>query len=200
MVSRLVEQTPLQMMGQAPGTLANVLQWRALHEPSRVACQFLSADIYDLGNAIQGNCWTYADLDRRARMIGSQLRLCLSQQRVQPVILAYAPGLEFVAALFGCWYAGAIAIPVQPASRHQGEERWQHILKDTQAVGILTSQALLPQVKKAAEKLIVNRPGNSFFCFVTDDPNQKDSPTTLESESLNPDKGSDLALLQYTSG
>ena len=55
---------------------------------------------------------TYAQLDRRARAIA----VCLQDLRLggRNVVLAYPPGLEFIAAFFGALYAGCVAVPVYP--------------------------------------------------------------------------------------
>ncbi|MEO0867780.1 MAG: fatty acyl-AMP ligase, partial [Cyanobacteria bacterium J06642_11] len=189
-------------MEQIPATLMEVLEWRALNSDAhRLACQFLDANVSDVAKAVQGNSWSYWDLDRRARAIGNYLQSYLPGQiSQQPVILAYAPGLEFIAALFGCWYAGAIAVPVQPAKRHQSGERWRHILDDANAVGVLTTLDLLPQVKQlTAHQTAVD---TSFFHLATDAPSHQtsaeESNRDLSNSCLN--EGANLALLQYTSG
>ncbi|MEM6252537.1 MAG: AMP-binding protein [Cyanobacteria bacterium P01_D01_bin.156] len=198
MVSELATQEPLKDMGNLPATLVNVLQWRALHEPDRVACQFLSADVSDIAKAVQDNYLSYADLDRRATLISKCLQRYLSQHSSpQPILLAYVPGLDFIAGLFGCWYAGAIAVPVRPSKRHQSGERWRHILNDAQAVGVLTTQSLLPQVKD----LTADQTTERFFCLATDRFDEQSSSQVLSAPNpsiRNIDAG--LALLQYTSG
>ena len=58
---------------------------------------------------------TYAQLDRRARTIAAHLQdMRLAGQRV---VLAYPPGLEFIAAFFGVLYAGCVAVPTYPPRR-----------------------------------------------------------------------------------
>ena len=132
------------------GTLVDVLQWRAPHQSDRTSCQFLPAGIDNIAQAARANRWTYADLDRQARAIADRLKTCLSPRETsqQRVLLAYPAGLEFIAALFGCWYAGAIAVPVQPARRHQGGSRWRHNLQDAQASGVLTCLELMADVEQ----------------------------------------------------
>src|SRR3569832_962384 len=54
----------------------------------------------------------YAQLDARARSIAAAL-----QDRCKPgdrAVLLYPPGLEYIAAFFGCLYAGVIATPAYP--------------------------------------------------------------------------------------
>src|SRR5262245_13509573 len=52
--------------------------------------------------------WSYAELDRRARSTAARL------VRGQRALLLFPPGLDYVAALIGCFYAGAIAVPAYP--------------------------------------------------------------------------------------
>jgi acyl-CoA synthetase (AMP-forming)/AMP-acid ligase II len=68
-------------------------------------------------------CWTYAQLDRKARSVAACLQsLGLQGQRV---MLLYPPGLDFVAGFYGCLYAGAVAIPAYPPRRNRNMQRIQ---------------------------------------------------------------------------
>ncbi len=180
-------------------TLVDVLRHRVIAQPHKIACQFIPDDVTDITRIDwhKGNSWTYSDIDCRARAICKQLVIRLSEceKQNQPILLAYTPGLEFIAALFGCWYAGKIAVPVQPARRHQGGERWKHILEDAQVVGVLTCQHLLPEV----EQLTAHRASDSLFCLATDQINDLEVNDSVPNE-LELCKAEKLALLQYTSG
>lgn len=83
-----------------------MLRWWAEREPERVAVTFLR-------DGVEPERWvTYADLDRRARMVAVGLqRRCTVGDRV---VLAFGEGIEFVEAFFGCLYAGMIAVPAPP--------------------------------------------------------------------------------------
>jgi acyl-CoA synthetase (AMP-forming)/AMP-acid ligase II len=56
------------------------------------------------------NEFTFAALDLRAREIAS--RLIAHGMSGERVLLVFPPGLDFVAALFGSFYAGVVAVPV----------------------------------------------------------------------------------------
>ncbi|HEY0604286.1 MAG TPA: AMP-binding protein, partial [Herpetosiphonaceae bacterium] len=75
--------------------------------------------------------FTYADLDRWARAIAVELtRYDLANQRV---LLLYQPSLEYIAAFFGCLYAGVVAIPAYPprvARLERSLPRLQAIVED----------------------------------------------------------------------
>ena len=55
---------------------------------------------------------TRGELDRRARALAARLQARgLAGRRA---LLLYPPGLEFIAAFFGCLYAGVVAVPAYP--------------------------------------------------------------------------------------
>src|SRR5205809_4123554 len=91
------------------GSWIHVLCDRAESEGKRTAYLFL-ADGED-----QELRLTYAHLDRQARAVAVLLRQNMAAG--ERALLLYPPGLEFIAGLFGCWYAGVIAVPAYPPSR-----------------------------------------------------------------------------------
>src|ERR1051325_11628371 len=87
-------------------TLVELLRWRAARQPEQIALTFLHE-----GETEETNL-TYADLDRRARSIAARLQATgVAGERA---LLLYPSGLDFIAALFGCFYAGVIAVPASP--------------------------------------------------------------------------------------
>ena len=64
---------------------------------------------------------TYAGLDRRARAIAAALAGAVPPG--ERALLLYPPGLEFVAAFFGCLYAGVIAVPAYPPHSRRPDPR-----------------------------------------------------------------------------
>src|SRR5262245_6311109 len=105
-------------------TIPDILQLRAQHSPLREAYPFL----FD-GEAKQVRM-TYADLDCQARRIAALLQ---SRTAVgERVLLLYQPGLEYVAAIYGCFYAGVVAVPAYPPRLNQSLMRIQTILQDAQ--------------------------------------------------------------------
>ncbi|MFF5075816.1 fatty acyl-AMP ligase [Actinoplanes sp. NPDC000266] len=57
-----------------------------------------------------GGGLTYAQVDRRARAVAAKLRESTSAG--DRVGLLFPPGPDFLPALFGCWYAGVVAVPL----------------------------------------------------------------------------------------
>jgi len=84
-------------------TLVNLLRSRASQYPDQTAYIFLEDGEHE------SHTLTYRQLDEKARAIAAYL-----QAQLLPgdrVLLVYPQGLEAIAVLFGCLYAGIIAIP-----------------------------------------------------------------------------------------
>ena len=87
-------------------SLVHMLERRAAAQPDAVALRFLNDGEKDI------DAWTYAELAARARGIAARLREVTSPG--DRVLLLYPPGLEYIAAFYGCLYAGALAVPAYP--------------------------------------------------------------------------------------
>ena len=83
---------------------------------------------------------SYRELDRQARSIAQVLRdRRLSNEQV---ILLFPPGLEFIAALFGCFYEGTVAVPLAPPNpKRLADElkRMALLARDSRARAVLTT-------------------------------------------------------------
>jgi len=88
------------------GNLAQLLHERANESPDAVAYRFVGKD--ESAEEI-----TYAELDTRARAVAATI-MATTGARPQPVLLLFAPGLDYLVGLFGCFYAGAPAVPAFP--------------------------------------------------------------------------------------
>ena len=87
-------------------TFAEILRRRAAEQGEVPAYTFLGPQ------ASEDLTLSYAELDQRARAIAAELEARgLSGQRV---LIALPPGPTYAASLFGCLYAGVIAVPVPP--------------------------------------------------------------------------------------
>ncbi|MGB5131741.1 MAG: AMP-binding protein, partial [Steroidobacteraceae bacterium] len=130
---------------------------------------------------------TYAQLDRRARAIAA----CLQGMELagQPVILAYPPGLEFIAAFFGALYAGCVAVPTyQP--RYRTRDRFEALAVDCGASVALSTADTIAQFKAMAGWT----PGIPWLA--TDEIADARAAGWVEHDPA-PDS---LAMIQYTSG
>lgn len=171
--------------GQDITTFVDLLDYRAKNQPERKAYTFLQDGETEVGKL------TYKELDRQARAIASQLQnLDVAGCRA---LLLYPPGLEFIAAFFGCLYAGVVAVPAYPPRRNQNMSRLQAIVTDAQATVALTTTSLLGDI----ETRFSESPELSELRWLATD----SIATDLAQAWQKPDvSGDTLAFLQYTSG
>jgi acyl-CoA synthetase (AMP-forming)/AMP-acid ligase II len=123
--------------GDADGTLVDVLRRRAGREPDRIAYTY----VLD-GDALE-HAVTYGELETGARRIAVELAGRGLEGRT--ALLVFDPGLDFVAAIFGCFFAGVIAVPVYPPDPrtmvvHLG--RLERIAADAGAAIVLTTETV----------------------------------------------------------
>jgi amino acid adenylation domain-containing protein len=122
-----------------PKTLLNILREKALTTPDQTGYIFLQ------DGETEGDRLTYNQLDQRARAIGALL-----QQHGavgEPVLLLYPPGVDFIAAFFGCLYAGAIAVPTYPPRNKRHLPRIHTIVADAQARLLLTVEKTRTRIR-----------------------------------------------------
>jgi acyl-CoA synthetase (AMP-forming)/AMP-acid ligase II len=127
--------------------------------------------------------WSFGDLHRRALMIAGRLRKLDAVGR--PVMLAYPPGLEFCAALFGAFAAGAIPVAAPFRPRRVLTDRMRAMVFDAQPVVVL-AQDLAGCAPYAADSWPVLATGELEV-------------SQADGVALSP-AADDLAFLQYTSG
>src|SRR5487761_1226285 len=122
-----------------PPTLVELLRHRARHHGSRTAYIFL------VDGETEEAPITYAELDRQARAIAAWLQsLDLGGQRA---LLLFPAGLEFIAAFFGCLYAGVVAVPAYPPRMNRSLDRIQAVPHAPAARGALTTKPVRDRVK-----------------------------------------------------
>ncbi len=169
-------------------TLLDVLRWRACHHPDQLALSFLP-DGHD-GKEDTRHV-SYGELDRQARIIAAQLQTLDSTSK--PVLLLYPPGLDYIAGLLGCIYAGAIAVPIYPPRSNRSLDRLYRVVRDSGAAAVLTIQSLYVEIERNLTLIAELK----ALPWVSTDQLSLDlekiwSAPTLAAESL--------AILQYTSG
>ena len=169
----------------SPQTLVEALAFNAEHMSNKVVYTFLA------DGESESAQFTFSELDTRARQIAARLQeLDLAGERA---LLLFQPNLEYIAAFFGCLYAGVIAVPAYPPRNNRNLPRLQAIIEDADAKIAITSsslikkiQSMFSEVKELAQVVIeatdVNLDG-------------------YEEKWTRPNISSDyLAFLQYTSG
>ncbi|MBD3562439.1 AMP-binding protein, partial [Planktothrix sp. FACHB-1355] len=113
-------------------TLVELLRWRAHQQTEQRAYTFL------LDGEVEETYLTYADLDSKARAIAAMLQNFVKSG--ERAILLYPPGLDYIAAFFGCLYAGVIAVPAYPPQFNRSMSRLQAIVADADAKVVLTNE------------------------------------------------------------
>ena len=169
--------------GAAEGTLVELLRHRAATVGDKLAFCFL-AD-HDREEAV-----TYRDLDERARAIGGEL-----QSLAPPgsrAMLLFPPGLDFIAAFFGCLYAGIVAVPVAPPGRNRFAWSAEPIFEAARPSVVLSTKR---HCEEAARSYA---PGplldHSWIAIDTIDPQRQCDWRDPQID------GRQTAFLQYTSG
>ncbi|MCA1566105.1 MAG: condensation domain-containing protein, partial [Acidobacteria bacterium] len=168
-----------------PSTLVELLHQRALEQPERCAYSFLLD-----GETAQAHL-TYGELDRKARAIGVMLQsLSWTDKRA---LLLYPPGLDYIAAFFGCLYAGWIAVPAYPPQLNRLTARLQAITADCQATVALTTMQIMSNMKRR----LATTPALEALLWLATDNEQFGQEAAWQEPELSRDS---LAFLQYTSG
>ena len=168
-----------------PGTLLDLLRLRADLQPDFLSYRYLQDD------GTEGDSLTYGELDRRARGIGAWLEA--HGARGERVLLLYPAGLDYIAAFFGCLYAGAVAVPAYPPRLNRPVPRIQAIVADSQAKFALTTSAILHNIEQRFEQ----SPELQALSWL----NTEQVAPGSEAEWRDPNIHADtLAFLQYTSG
>jgi acyl-CoA synthetase (AMP-forming)/AMP-acid ligase II len=118
----------------AVDNLVDLLSERAAHSPEKVVFAFF-ADGENV--SLQ---YTFDELDRHARAIAAELqRRNLSGERA---MLLFPSGIEYLAAFFGCLYAGVVAVPVYPPQMGRQFGRIASISQDSQAALFFCSRSV----------------------------------------------------------
>ncbi|MBZ5526252.1 MAG: fatty acyl-AMP ligase [Acidobacteriia bacterium] len=170
-------------MNYFPNSVSNLvelLRYWADRKPGFQAFTWLSEERPKAG-------LNYEELDWRARSIAALLQSAGASK--SPVLVAYPPSLDFIAAFFGCLYAGAIAVPVYPPAASRGWARLASIAGDCGAHFGLTVAPLA--------KLFAERKALSGVRWFTAQDVGNDAAEQWEAPHITPEA---LAFLQYTSG
>lgn len=165
-------------------TLIDMLQEKVFNQADQRAFTFL------LDGEGEEDYLTYRQIDQRARSIAAQLQ----QAEIfgERVLLLYPPGLEFIAAFFGCLYAGAIAVPAYPPRKNHSIKRLQSIIADAQATVALTTAAQLAHIQAQLAAT-----DSSHLRWIATDHVAPDLAADWQMPKI---QGDTLAFLQYTSG
>jgi acyl-CoA synthetase (AMP-forming)/AMP-acid ligase II len=169
-------------------SLVALLRMRASCQAYQRACTFL------VDGEREEIHLTYGELDARARAIAAWL-----QQRGlagQRALLLYPPGLDYIAAFFGCLYAGVIAVPAYPPDLARIDRtlpRLRAIVEDAQVAVAMTTEAFAA----LAGMLFAKDPRRQTLQWLATDTLSNAHAAEWQDPGVSK---ATLAFLQYTSG
>jgi acyl-CoA synthetase (AMP-forming)/AMP-acid ligase II len=177
-----------RFVGKEARTFAELLRRRGAEHGQAPALTFLGSE------ASADVTLTYGELDRRARAISVELETRgLSGQRV---LIVLPPGPTYLASLFGCFYAGAIAVPVPSPlfdSQRQGPKLLAAIAQDSGAAAALVGGPRPPEGQRLSIEGLAGHVDLIAAESITPGALPPDwTPQLLDSRTL--------AVLQYTAG
>ena len=177
---------PLQDDARAQGiaTLVELLQYRAERQRDDVVFRFLSGDGAEEGRL------TFGELRERALGIAAGLRAHADPG--DRVVLLVPPGLDYVASFFGCLCAGTVAVPAYPPNPRRADPRVHRIIADSRAKVALVHSSLAARLESWLA--LGDAPPQVRWLDVTA------LHGTTNAAPVAAVSGSDLAMLQYTSG
>jgi acyl-CoA synthetase (AMP-forming)/AMP-acid ligase II len=146
------------------------------------------AYIYLEDGEINEKILTYQDVRRAAAGIGGHL----VHRKETACILIFEAGLDFVKAFWACLWAGKKAVPVSFPVRKRGFDPLARLIDDIGSVLLLTDRASYQKMQQWFE----SHPAFAENEWLVTEDLEKE-PMPIPASKL---KGSDTAILQYTSG
>ncbi|HLP87488.1 MAG TPA: fatty acyl-AMP ligase [Nostocaceae cyanobacterium] len=176
------------MLSTSFKSLVELLSDRAHTQPHEQAFTFLK------DGEIESGSLTYQNLDQQARAIASTLQSITSAGDRILLLYPFNACLEFVAALFGCLYAGVIAIPTRPP---QNAEEWADFsfrVQECQTDIALTSAATIDKLK---DSWLNFAPESKNLSWIATDTIDLAQATNWQQPKIDSET---IGYFQYTSG
>ena len=174
------------MSSQPDSNIVEILQHRAISQGENTAYIFLKDGEH------QEVRLTYRELDLQAKAIATQLRQLVASGSRALLVYDYSAGLEFIAAFFGCLYAGVVAVPCHPPKNRLTTVEVQTRIVSAGAEVILTESSLLGKLSTRLSEW-----GNSSIQCLDTERIKRDLAESWTAPQIDRDT---LAFLQYTSG
>lgn len=130
---------------------------------------------------------SYETLHKRAQIVAHALSEA-GCKRGDRVILLFNSGPAFLEAFFGCFYLGAIAVPLNPPRPNRKKARFHAVMENCEAKHILTDTTVFPLLQSSVEPGIETLNTETMEA----EPKEQSYPVAVAK--------TDLAFLQYTSG
>ena len=165
-----------------------MLEDRAQQQPDEVAYTFIDYEVNPAGFA---ESLTWSQVHQRAQVVAEKLLSCGSPGE-RAAILA-PQSLEYVVAFLGAIQAGFIAVPLSVPQFGTHDERVSGVLRDCSPVAVLTTSAVVDDIRKYAQA----QPRARAPRMIEIDALDFDSPRP---PATNVGSLPKTAYLQYTSG
>jgi len=166
-------------------SLVEIISKRAAKQPNDIVYKYLGDGVNETES------FTFQEIDRVARSISQALSEKLSKG--DRVLLLFPQGLQYVAALYGCFYGGFIAIPAYPPRRNRKMDRINSIIEDSGAAAGLVTEDVFKTIERnfSDDEML-----KEMKWFKYENISSSLNPPEL-SKLPKPD---DVAFIQYTSG
>ncbi|MEN8220455.1 MAG: AMP-binding protein, partial [Pseudomonadota bacterium] len=168
-----------------PGTLFELLRYRAQVEPNKTAYTFL------VDGENEEISITYARLDNKVRMVAGKLQKTVAAG--DRALLLYPPGLDYIAAFLGCIFAGVVAVPTYPPRRNLPDSRLAAIINDAQATAVLTTTEISSDITQR----LTHTPALKNIHWISTDDLAFSYGSVWKVPAVHSET---LAFIQYTSG
>ncbi|HBI36193.1 MAG: hypothetical protein A2015_05060 [Spirochaetes bacterium GWF1_31_7] len=167
-------------------TMVDVLKYYSRTKSDEKAYIFLK------DGEVEKEVVTFSELDEKAKTISEYL---LSNNLTgERALLLYNSSINFIAAFFGCLYAGVIAVPAFPPRKNQKISRIENIINDCNPKVILSTEDIEEILSTNEESVSIL---NNIEWINT---NNLNSSLKLDEKSLPIILPETIAFLQYTSG
>jgi acyl transferase domain-containing protein/acyl-CoA synthetase (AMP-forming)/AMP-acid ligase II/acyl carrier protein len=167
-------------------TLVELLSRRVQEAPQATATIFLA------DGERQEEVFTHAELERAAQRIAAHLR----EEGVAAgarALLLYPPGLDYIAAFFGCLYAGVIAVPAYPPLLNRPSSQLTTFVANATPAIALTIDAIVA----LREQLAAQEPALATLRWTATDTLAQGAERDVPTPRVRPQT---IAFIQYSSG
>jgi amino acid adenylation domain-containing protein len=165
--------------------LVGLLRSQAEQLPNKTALRFLGDRDDDAVSL------TFAEVERSARTVAAHLQSAGAAG--ERALVLHPPGLPYISALLGCFYAGVIAVPAYPPRFNRSMERLRDIVIDARARFALTTSAAIEKIERFTDA----EPILSALSWIATDSLNESLAQAWTAPALD---SSSIAFLQYTSG
>ncbi|MCD9186662.1 MAG: AMP-binding protein [Pyrinomonadaceae bacterium] len=166
--------------------LVSLLERRQQQQPDQLAFEFVVKD------QLNGELLTYGELADNAKRVGAILQSYLKEG--DAVMLLLRPGLPLISALFGAFYAKAVAALIPPPVDNQSRNFFKSVTQNLLPRVIITTEA----VKKNLDEQIKEIPVLQKSTILTVEEAMQATPLDWKPDGQNSEKSP--CLIQYTSG